>query len=360
MPSQIVATWTEAAGFDPTIRLRAADWPILRRKQIRAEPYSRTKLYRHMARGRPVLFSDFPSPIRVRRGQGLRETLEKLILNGFPESQKARVQVGPKRYRHNLPLPDLFKRWAAGRAIISVTDLHVRGTRLERDLDLAVLSDFNLLHAGTGEMARQEMMTLVISSRGNVTDSHSDDPDGSNHCFIGRKLWLAWDTFEGRAKGLEDLSRDTCEDAAAFDMRTFLSLSSSRWFTVAQGQTLFLPGKLTHKVITLEPYMGIGSFYVALPNSVGTLIRWNTHGPLWSLNRWKGEDKLVNEIAAAAARKVRALRGESPSARRHWGLDYLEQAAIRFARAPFSKAKARLMKNRAFADFISAAGAARG
>jgi hypothetical protein len=206
-------------------------------------------------------------------------------------------------------------------------------------------------------MARQEMMTLVISSRGNVTDSHSDDPDGSNHCFVGKKLWLAWDTFEGRAKGLEDLSRDSCEDAAAFDMRTFLSLSSSRWFTVSQGQTLFLPGKLTHKVITLEPYMGIGSFYVALPNSVGTLVRWNTHGPLWSLNRWKGEDKLVNEVAAAAARKIRALRAESSSARRRWGLDYLEEAANRFARTPASKAKARLMKNRAFADFLSAAGA---
>jgi len=104
-------------------------------------------------------------------------------------------------------------------------------------------------------------MTLVISSQGNVTDSHSDDPDGSNHCFVGRKLWLAWDTFEGRAAGLQDCSRDLVRERARFDLATFAALPSACWWTVGAGETLFLPGRLTHRVITLEPYIGIGSFY---------------------------------------------------------------------------------------------------
>jgi hypothetical protein len=45
---------------------------------------------------------------------------------------------------------------------------------------------------------RRRFCTLV---RPTFTDSHSDDPDGSNHCFVGRKLWLVWDTFLGIGRG---------------------------------------------------------------------------------------------------------------------------------------------------------------
>jgi hypothetical protein len=105
------------------------------------------------------------------------------------------------------------------------------------------------------------MMTLVVSSCGNVTDSHSDDPDGSNHCFVGRKLWLAWETFEGQKAGLRDCSRDLIVERAHFDLGIFASLKTARWWTVGPGETLFLPGRFSHRVITLESYVGIGSFY---------------------------------------------------------------------------------------------------
>lgn len=40
------------------------------------------------------------------------------------------------------------------------------------------------------------------------------------------------------------------------------------------GQTLFLPGNHTHKVITIERYLGISSFSVSLPNALSSLSRW--------------------------------------------------------------------------------------
>ena len=49
------------------------------------------------------------------------------------------------------------------------------------------------------------MYSLVISTRGYVTDSHSDAPDSTNYCFTGRKLWIAWETQEGLEHGLEDV-----------------------------------------------------------------------------------------------------------------------------------------------------------
>ena len=338
-----VALWQTAAALDPTLTVRARDWPALLRKRLRSEPSSRAGLFSRMAAGRPVVFSDFPVVVS--------KPLVELIRTGFPRSQTARVQMGPSRRRGHLPVPELMRRWAAGRARVSVTDLHIRGTRLEQAIDVGSLSDFNLLIRGSEAMAYQEMMTLVISSRGNVTDSHSDDPDGSNHCFTGRKLWLAWETFAGRARGLQDVERDEVEGQAAFDLRTFLSVPGSRWFTVSTDETLFLPGKLTHKVVTLEPYIGVGSFYVALPSCLETLIRWNLRGPLWSLADPDGERAgLVDEITRTVSRKVRALQRASPAARERWGLGHLRAAVERLDRG--GRQPARLAKNPAFAELL--------
>ena len=115
-----------------------------------------------------------------------------------------------------------------------------------------VLSAFNLLTRSSPGARRQEMFSFVISSRGHLTDSHSDAPDSSNFCFTGRKLWLAWDTYEGAGYGLQDVERTPVKGRARFDMRSWLSLRSARWFLVNPGETLFLPASMTHKVITLE------------------------------------------------------------------------------------------------------------
>lgn len=347
MHDEISSLWRDASEIDAKLRVRKRHLPLLAEKRVLPRPYSRDVLFRNMGR-EPVIFTDFH--VRGPRGEGVAE----LIRNGFHPKQTARVQAGPSRYRTYLRVPDLMRRWSARRTLVSVTDLHIRGTRLETDLGVETLSDFNLLPAGSERMNHQEMMTLVIGAAGNVTNSHSDDPDGSNHCFMGRKLWLAWETFEGRAAGLGDDSR-YFEKFTRFDLDAFLSLSSSCWWTVSEGQTLFLPGKLTHRVITLEHYLGVGSFFVALPSCVTTIARWMTHGPLWSLNGRRGNDDLVEEIARAATLRIRSLCSASSAERERWGADYTRRDAEDWETAAPHEQRAQLMRHVEFAELFEAA-----
>jgi hypothetical protein len=237
------------------------------------------------------------------------------------------VQIGPSHRETRLEVREILRRWSGKRAIVGVTDLHIRNTRAEKAIDTHVLSHFNMLIRGSAELANQEMMTLVIASPGNVTDSHSDDPDGTNHCFFGKKLWLAWDTFEGLAAGLQDVERCAVYGSARFHMSRFLSLNSSRWFVVSSGDTLFLPGHLTHKVFTLEPYLGVGSFYISLPSSLATLTRWLWHRPLWAINDATNERAgLVDDAARTSLRIARCARNGSDRCRERWGFRYLPEA----------------------------------
>jgi hypothetical protein len=194
-----------------------------------------------------------------------------------------------------------------------------------------VLSGFNLLPHSSVGASKQEMFSFVISSRGHVTDSHSDAPDSSNFCFVGKKLWLAWDTYEGMRHGLQDVERVPVYRKARFDMEEWLSLRSARWFLVNPGETLFLPAHLTHKVVTLEAYIGLGGFFVALPNSLRLLSHWIARGPLWSKRDSTGDrDNLLGEIAQSVRDSVLYLRGASLKERQQWGYDYLERSAEYF------------------------------
>jgi len=222
-------------------------------------------------------------------------------------------------------MEELWRRWMSGNARVSVTDLHIRGTTVIRNIDCSSLSDFNILAEARGTVGEEEMLTMVVSSAGTFTDSHTDDPDGSNHCFVGRKLWLAWDTFLGLSRKLEDVERCEIEKThAAFSVSGFLSVPGSRWFVVEPGQTLFLPGHLTHKVITLDDYLGIGSFFVMLPSYLRTLARWAQHTPLWALNLPADRRmELVDQITRRVIDKVHMLAHASERQRSRWGIVHL-------------------------------------
>ncbi|MDP9362346.1 MAG: hypothetical protein M3P29_12960 [Acidobacteriota bacterium] len=354
MTADIWRVWRDAATLDKPLKVRKRHLPALSAKQVLPEAYSRERLFAAICGGQPVLFSDLRVPIAQKYGADLTGAAVKLIKMGFNATQTARVQTGPSRKRSYLRVAELMRRWEGRRAIASVTDLHIRGTRVERDLDTTPLSAFNILLCGSDAMAQQEMMTMVVSTRGNVTDSHSDDPDGSNHCFAGKKLWLAWETFEGQAAGLEDNSRGCCVGAAAFSFESFTQLRSARWWVVSDGETLFLPGHLTHRVITLEHYLGIGSFFVALPSAVQTIARWITHGPLWSIKYTFVTRGLVDEIAAAATRKMRELSVAWPAERDQWGASYARIAADRWIDRNGAQ-KNTLLQNQHFSELLAAA-----
>jgi len=312
--------WTAAAEIDHTVAATPTQRRKLVSRRVKPQPFDRQHLFRSMAARSPVLFSG----LRLPTTGGKRDTrqIDKLIETGLPKTIRIRTRCGPSATRGYLSPQELIARWRSPRARVSVTDLHIRDTRFFNWLDCEPISDFNLLARSAEDINYQEMLTLVVSSTGTFSDSHSDDPDGSNHCFVGRKLWLVWDTFEGLAHGLEDVERCEVNDQARFSMAAFLRLRSGRWFTVEPGQTLFLPGHLTHKVITLERYIGVGSFFVTIANYAWTLARWTRHTPLWALNLPATRRlALVDSITALVVKRAKSLERASFTERARWGFD---------------------------------------
>jgi hypothetical protein len=326
-----------AGRYDQTIAIGPNQVRRLSSTYVAPIPYIRASLFEAMLAGEPVLVGGFPAPLREPL-RGLPPAEAGVVLAGWLAQRRSRerhrVFVGPTGVERRMTIGEIARTWRENRTPFGVADLHIRGTSMEDVIDPAVLSGFNLLPQSTIGVKEREMFSLIISTRGRVTDSHSDDPDGSNYCFTGRKLWLAWDTYEGAAHGLQDMEHVPIVGKPRFDMATWLSLRSARWFIVSTGETLFMPGHLTHKVITLEPYIGVGSFYIALPNCLRLLAHWIIHGPLWSKRDTLGErDELLAEIAQSSRDAILRLRHAPLAEREQWGHDYLERSAEAFIKA---------------------------
>lgn len=351
-PATLRKLWTRAAAIDPTLRVRTTDWSRLITRRVFSLPYDRDRLFEHLMTGRVGLFRDAPIQLKGHGSRPDREAVVSAISKGFRPAARARVQLGPKGRRSVVSVAQLLELWQAERRIVSTTDLHLRGTELYTALEAKVLSDFNVLCANPKDVLSLEMMTLVISSAGNLTDSHSDDADGSNHCFVGRKLWLAWDRREGRSVGLEDCTHDEVFRQASFSIRRFLALPSARWWIVSPGQTLFLPGNLTHKVVTLESYIGFGSFLVTLPSYFRALSRWVLEHTL-DVNR-----TMLDRIGEATNRTVRRVRRSPSPVRSRWGVGYLGRAYSHWKDRDFhgrEQERQTVMAHPAFRSFVAAA-----
>jgi hypothetical protein len=343
--------WETAARMDSALHLREEHWPLLRARRVLPEPYSRARMFEAMSRAEPVLFTGFTVPIARRNGESIAEAAEFLIGTGFPEKDTARVQLGPSRLKTRKRVPEIMGRWSRRKGLVGVIDLHFRGTTLATNLGIEVLSDFNVLITGSDNMAEQEMMTVVIASAGNVTTAHTDDPDGSNHCFTGRKLWMTWESFEGSAQGIQDSSRDECDGDPHFDLDIFLKLKSAAWWTISEGQTLFLPGKMTHRVVTLEHYLGVGSFYVGLPGCLQTISRWHAHEPIW-VSRHREYAGVLDEVTRAVTARIRMLRDATDADRDRWGIAYVRDSLMRWEQEEAEDHRAKLLANRDFAELI--------
>lgn len=337
-PENLWNVLQDAARFDSSVGLDREHFPRMLRRHISPISYSEENLFGNMLFGQPYILTGFPSPLRGALEGVSQEKAGSAVMQwlGSNENQddRHRLYVGPTGVRRDLTLGEIETKWRADRTRFGVTDLHIKNTNVEDIIDTDTLSAFNIL-AHSGDMAfEQEMFSLVISSRGQVTDSHSDAPDSSNFCFTGQKLWLAWDTYEGMKKGLQDVDRIPLAGKAWFDMETWLSLKSARWLLVNEGETLFLPAHLTHKVITLKRYVGIGGFFIALPNCLRVMSHWVSRVPLWSKKDRYGErDQLLGDIAQSVRDRIFNLRAGSERERQRWGYNYLERSAEHFIRS---------------------------
>lgn len=349
--SEVLRLWSRAAAFDPTVGVSAANARQLLRKQVHCEQFQRRRLFSRMASGEVSLFTGVKVPILTSGQPDPTAALIGAIRRAF-RRERVTVMQGRVGRRRTTSVSRLIDCWEQRRGIVSITDLHIRGTPLDKAITTDALSEFNLLYGGSDAISWHEMMTMVVSAEGTVTDSHSDDPDGSNHCFAGSKLWLIWDTFEGRSHGLQDVERDRVARRARFDMRTFLKLPSARWFLISPGMTLFLPGDFTHKVITLGRYIGVGSFYVSIPNCVRTISRWLLHGSLWSTT---DDVSTILEVANAATSFIRRTRAATPDVRRRLGLPFLEHAVRLWESELPVSVRVRLLRVPAFAALVAEA-----
>lgn len=323
--NEIRELFESATDIDPDLRLPPRSTGALSRLRIRPTSWRRAHLFHNMSCGRPSLYNDFPAPL-FKKGRSRPERLLEAIAHAEVD-YRIRTRVGQQRSWRYFTPEELIQRWLKGRSQINVTDFHFINSGVDDVINHRVLSDFNLLPLMPESVSWIEMMTLVISSRGGFSDSHSDDCDGSNHCFTGTKLWLAWDTAEGLAAGLEDLDQQRINGKCAFDMDTFLSLKSACWFTVEPEQTLFMPGHCTHKVITLAPYLGVGSFYIAYPNILRTLARWQEQRPNWE--RLEGRalrESVYRESVDTAVRKLHQIKKTTPHNYQKWGAHILGPA----------------------------------
>jgi hypothetical protein len=330
----VETVWSLAARFDTSLRFRPSQVAALAAKRIEPRPYSRAALFERMLHCRPSLFEDFPIRRRVERTATppALDVIEE-IRSGFPRAKRARVRS--RETVRFMAIPSVLDRWRQSTSVFGVTDLHYIGTRFDNRVDTNGLNDFNLLPRGTDGFQSQD--SLVISTEGAVTDSHSDDHSGSNHSFMGTKLWLLWDTFEGFEHGLEDVEHSDVFEKAAFDLSAFIAIRSSCWILIGPGQTMFIPASLTHKVITLQPYLGLGSFHAGLPGFVDLLIRWARLKPQWTGRNADSERCSVGFLTRRAIRKVRSLGEADANERLRWGVPYLRE---RLQRADIGNGKA--------------------
>jgi len=87
-------------------------------------------------------------------------------------------------------------------------------------------------------------------------------------------------------------------------------------------------------VITLEDYIGIGSFFVMLPSYWRTLLRWTEHTPLWALNAPPGQRLAqVDQITRRVTRKLKALAAMPEREQVRWGVPHLISAVSAWRRS---------------------------
>lgn len=363
-PKSIECLWLaleEAGQYDPTVILDRSQFSKMLQCYVPPAPYTRDLLFRNMLAGKPSLVTGFPIPVRGPLRDVPPPQLGPAIahwLSTQSERERYRIFTGRTRVLERLTLREIGLKWRQKRTLFGVTDLHIRKTVMEDIIDPDVLSGFNVLPRSTVSGRECEIFSFVISTRGQVTDSHSDDPDSSNYCFVGRKFWLAWDTYEGAARGMQDAERAPLAGKARFDMETWLSLRSACWCVVNAGETLLLPAHLTHKVITLESYIGVGGFFVALPNCLRLLAHWIVRGPLWSKRDASGErDDLLAQIAQTVRNTIIRLGSATEAEQTEWGYDHLEDSAKHFIKTCPSPVMRRLWSDprfRSVADVIDA------
>ena len=343
----------EAIRFDDSLVVEATGLTKLSQKRLTSMAFSFEHLFENLAESLPCLYFDYgPGITKSELLPILRETLDTFRYKISRELGKEPVE---------LTIGELMREWDKDEQLLRITNLHLRTIDLVDSAKLDLICPFNLLTHGNRDLKKLEMMTLMVSTTGGITESHSDDTDVNNHCIAGRKLWLCWDTSEGMKAGLEDCEKVDVYGKPKFDMETFLTLESSTWALVSEGETLFLPGKYTHKVFTLEKYIGIGGFFVSFPTMLHTFERWlsrkNEFHYQEPLYRRIHGDLVAESIEASLLDASKKIYGqlllEGKGAQRMWGTQHAGRSIEEWAFVSSDIERGDLEQNHRFRECLA-------
>ncbi len=321
----------EAIQFDESLELGSVDLSLLSQRRLSSQTFSFDHLFKNLADSLPCLYFDYKSK-DSQGGYGLSLTKSELlsILKETQDTFKYKINRDLGEEPIKLTIGELMQEWEKDERLLRVTNIHLRTFDLVDHVELDRICPFNLLVHGNDDLKRLEMMTLMVSTTGGITDSHTDDSDVVIHSVVGKKLWLCWDSSEGMKAGLEDCEKVDVFGKPKFDMETFLELESSTWVLVSEGETIFLPGNYVHKVITLEKYVGIGGFFVSFPTLLNTFDRWLGRREEFQYKEPLYRRRLGGEVAESIERSLlevsqamynQMLVGDDCVGRR-WGVDY--------------------------------------
>ena len=359
---ETLRVFKEAVRFDDSLVIGATGLTELSKKRLTSKAFSFEHLFKNLAESRPCLYFDYGA--RGAQGDyrlGITKSRLLPILKSTQDTFRYKISRELGAEPVELTIGELMQEWEKDENMLRITNLHLRTIDLVDSTELDLICPFNLLVHGNKDLKKLEMMTLMVSTTGGITESHSDDTDVNNHCVAGRKLWLCWDTSEGMKAGLEDCEKVDVYGKPKFSLETFLELESSTWVLVAEGETLFLPGNFTHKVITLEKYIGIGGFFVSFPTMLHTFERWlgrkdefQHREPLY---RRRHGDLVAESIEASlidASKKIyKQLLLEGEDAQRLWGTQHAGKSLKEWEHVSGNTESENLKQNQRFRECLA-------
>jgi len=116
----------------------------------------------------------------------------------------------------------------------------------------------------------KELRGLTLSPRGALSLTHSDDFNGIVFYASGMKLWFFMDKLEAAkaGDGIPDFYNGKLPatvNKAAFSLSQFASMQRSWWTVAGAKELLAVPADMLHRVVTIEPTMGVTFNYKSSP-----------------------------------------------------------------------------------------------
>lgn len=185
--------------------------------------------------------------------------LSELLLSG--DQLRSVGYANGRKTSKFFPLSELVEQWRnSAMSMLGPDELRNvitgdAGTFASR-LFISGVDDKNLLR-----VARKELRGVTLSPRGALSVSHSDDYHGVVFYACGVKLWFFID--KPKAAGKEgipdfyDLKLPDTVNKSAFSLSEFASMHRSWWTMTGANQLLAIPAHMLHRVITVEPTMGV-------------------------------------------------------------------------------------------------------